>query len=124
VRALTALQEVLERDQDLMMRRAATNGLRLLQMPETIPVFSTMLADKQDDRFVRMSAAYGLAQLGEAQGVTGLMQIFDEAEQDGSGRFVAFRALTSLNDPAALPLMRQLAVSDADVSCGRHAVSG
>ena len=44
------------------------------------------------------------------------MQIFDEAEQDGSGRFVAFRALTSLNDPAALPLMRQLAVSDADVS--------
>ena len=116
VRALPALQEVLERDQDLMMRRAAANGLRLLQMPETIPVFSTMLADKQDDRFVRMSAAYGLAQLGEAQGVTGLMQIFDEAEQDGSGRFVAFRALTSLNDPAALPLMRQLAVSDADVS--------
>ena len=116
VRALPALQEVLERDQDLMMRRAAANGLRLLQMPETIPVFSTVLADKQDDRFVRMSAAYGLAQLGEAQGVTGLMQIFDEAEQDGSGRFVAFRALTSLNDPAALPLMRQLAVSDADVS--------
>jgi hypothetical protein len=116
VRALPALQEVLEREQDLMTRRAAANGLRLLQMPETIPVFSTVLADKQDDRFVRMSAAYGLAQLGEAQGVTGLMQIFDEAEQDGCGRFVAFRALTSLNDPAALPLMRQLTVSDADVS--------
>ena len=116
VRALPALQEVLERDQDLMTRRAAANGLRLLQMPETIPVFSTVLADKQDDRFVRMSAAYGLAQLGEAQGVTGLMQLFDEAEQDGRGRFVAFRALTSLNDPAALPLMRQLTVSDADVS--------
>jgi hypothetical protein len=44
------------------------------------------------------------------------MQIFDEAEQDGRGRFVAFRALTSLNDPVALPLMRQLAVSDAEVS--------
>jgi HEAT repeat protein len=73
VRALPALQEVLEREQDLMTRRAAANGLRLLQMPETIPVFSTVLADKQDDRFVRMSAAYGLAQLGEAQGVTGLM---------------------------------------------------
>jgi len=116
VRALPALQEVLERDQDLMMRRAAANGLRLLQMPETIPVFSTVLADQQDDHFVRMSAAYGLAQLGEAQGVTGLMQLFDEAEQDGRGRFVAFRALTSLNDPAALPLMRQLTVSDADVS--------
>ncbi len=116
VRALPALQEVLEREQDLMTRRAAANGLRLLQMPETIPVFSAVLADKQDDRFVRMSAAYGLAQLGEAQGVTGLMQIFDEAEQDGRGRFVAFRALTSLNDPAALPLMRQLTVSDADVS--------
>ena len=116
VRALPALQEVLERDQDLMMRRAAANGLRLLQTPETIPAFSTVLADKQDDRFVRMSAAYGLAQLGDTQGVTGLMQIFDEAEQDGRGRFVAFRALTSLNDPVALPLMRQLAVSDADVS--------
>ena len=34
----------------------------------------------------------------------------------GCWRFVAFRALTSLNDPAALPLMRQLTVSDADVS--------
>jgi len=44
------------------------------------------------------------------------MQIFDETEDDGRGRFVAFRALTSLNDPAALPLMRQLTVSDADVS--------
>jgi HEAT repeat protein len=116
VRALPALQEVLEREQDLMTRRAAANGLRLLQTPETIPVFSTVLADKQDDRFVRMSAAYGLAQLGEAQDVTELMQIFDEAEQDGRGRFVAFRVLTSLNDPAALPLMRQLTVSDADVS--------
>src|SRR5262245_5733085 len=116
VRALPTLQEVLEREQDLMTRRAAANSLRLLQMPETIPVFSAVLADNQDDRFVRMSAAYGLAQLGEAQGVTGLMQIFDEAEQDGRGRFVAFRALTSLNDPAALPLMRQLPVPDADVS--------
>src|SRR5262249_11389347 len=53
---------------------------------------------------------------GETQGVTGLMQLFDEAEQDGRGRVVAFRALMSLNDPAALPLMRQLTVSDADVS--------
>jgi HEAT repeat protein len=116
VRVLPALQEVLEREQDLMMRRAAAFGLRQMQAPETIPVLTTLLANPQDDRFVRMSAAYGLAQLGEAQGVTGLMQIFDEAEGDGRGRFLAFQALTSLNDPAALPLMRQLAVSDADVS--------
>src|SRR5207253_2427932 len=40
VRALPALQEVLNREEDLMMRCAAANGLRLLQMPETIPVFS------------------------------------------------------------------------------------
>ena len=50
-----------------------------------------------------MSAAYGLAQLGEAQGVTGLMQLFDEAEQDSRGRFVALRALTSLNDTLRSP---------------------
>ena len=34
----------------------------------------------------------------------------------GCWRLVAFRALTSLNDPAALLLIRQLTVSDADVS--------
>src|SRR5262249_49319821 len=74
VRALPALQEVMEREEDVMMRRAAAQGLRLLQLPETIPVLNSLLANPQDDRFVRLSASYGLAQLGEAQGVTGLMQ--------------------------------------------------
>lgn len=116
IRALPALQKVLEREQDLLMRRAAAYGMRLLQLPETIPVLSTLLANPQDDRFVRMSAAYGLAQLGDVQGIPGLLQLFDEAEQDGQGRMLAFRALMALNDPTALPLMRQLTVSDADVS--------
>lgn len=116
VRALPALQAVVEREEDLMMRRAASYGLRLLQLPETAPVLTSLLANQQDDRFVRLHAAYGLAQLGEAQGVAGLVQIFDEAESDGRGRVLAFRSLMSLNDPAALPLMRQLAVSDADAS--------
>ena len=116
VRALPALQEVLERDADLLMRRAAAQGLRLLQHPETIPVLATLLHNTQEDRFVRLSAAYGLAQLGDDQGVSGLAQIFDEAAEDGQGRMLAFRSLMALSDSAALPLMRQLTVSDADVS--------
>jgi len=116
IRALPALQDVLEREQDLVLRRAAAHGLRQLQSPETLPVLSNILANAQDDRLVRLSAAYGLAQLGEAQGTAGLIQIFQEAEQDGQGRFPAFRALMSLNDPATLPLMRQLAMSDVDVT--------
>ena len=60
-----------------------------------------------EDRFVRLSAAYGLAQLGKPHGVTGLVQIFDEATADGRGREVAFRTLASLNDERPLSFMRR-----------------
>ena len=84
-------------------------------MPETIPALQTILANVQEDRFVRMSAAYGLAQLGESQGVNGLEQIFTESEADGRGHSLAFRTLTSLNNAQSLPLMREIATSEYEL---------
>jgi HEAT repeats len=120
--ALPLLQNILENDPDVLLRRAAASALRRLDMPETIPAMQTLLANPEEDRFVRMSAAYGLAQLGKPQGVTGLEQIFDESNVDGRGRDMAFRALTSLNDPRSLPFMRQLVTSGADVSYRLQAI--
>ena len=122
LRAIPALQTVLEQESDIAMRRAAARGLRLLQAPEAIPALETLLANPQDDRFVRMSAAYGLAQLGDQRGVLGLVSLFDEAEVDGRGRSLAFQALTTLNDTAALPFMRSLATSQEDVSYRLRAI--
>ncbi len=51
-----------------------------------------------------------------------MLEIFAEAVDDGRARFRAFRALTSLNDAMAMPLMRQLAASDSDVSYRIRAV--
>ena len=65
---------------------------------------------------MRMSAAYGLARLGEEQGVSGLEQIFIESNADGRGHSRAFRALTSLNDARSLPLMREVATSETDLA--------
>ena len=115
-RALPLLQDVLDRDGDVLLRRTAAGALRRLESPDTIPVLNTLLANPTDDRFVRMSAAYGLAQMGQPQGVNGLMQIFDEANADGRGRDMAFRALNSLNDERSLPFMRQIAASGAEPS--------
>ena len=97
-------------------------ALRRLESPDTIPVLNTLLANPTDDRFVRMSAAYGLAQMGQPQGVNGLMQIFDEANADGRGRDMAFRALNSLNDERSLPFMRQVAASGGELSYRLQAI--
>lgn len=114
-RALPLLQELVENESDLLVRRAAARGLQLLQTPEAIPVMETIVENHQEDRFVRMSAAYGLAQFGEPKGTEILVQIFDEAAEDGRGRFLAFRALTSLNTVDTLPLMRRLITSNAEL---------
>ncbi len=121
-RALPVLQEVLERDSDVLVRRAAASGLRRLQTADSIPVMESLLADSREDRFVRMSAASGLAEMDRSQGVAGLMQIFEEAGGDSAGRSLAFRALASLNDERALPFMRRLASSDAEVSYRLRAI--
>ena len=121
-RALPLLQDVLDRDGDVLLRRTAAGALRRLESPDTIPVLNTLLANPTDDRFVRMSAAYGLAQMGQPQGVNGLMQIFDEANADGRGRDMAFRALNSLNDERSLPFMRQVAASGGELSYRLQAI--
>jgi HEAT repeat protein len=112
--SLAALQNVIEHDDDVLLRRAAASSLRQLQTPDSIPVMERVLANPSEDRFVRLSAAYGLAEAGQPQGVVGLAQIFAESTGDGRGRDLAFRALASLDDDRSLPFMRQLAGSDLE----------
>jgi hypothetical protein len=121
--ALPLLQDILDRDADVLLRRAAALGIRRLETPDTIPVMQALLANPAEDRFVRMSAALGLAQLGNPLGVTGLAQIFEESTVDGRGREMAFRALSSLNDERSLPFMRQLLTSGVEVSYRLQAIN-
>jgi HEAT repeat protein len=112
--ALPLFKDILEKEDDLLLRRAAAFGLRQLQTPDAVPMMERILGNAGEDRFVRMSAAYGLAQSGRAAGVNGLVQIFEESTADGRGREMAFRSLTSLNDERAVPFMRQLVTSQAE----------
>ena len=113
--ALPYLQGILENDTDVLLRRAAASAMRRLDSPDAAPLMQAIMANPNEDRFVRLSAAYGLAQQGNTNGIVGLEQIFNEAALDGRGRDMAFRALNSLNDDRALPFMRQLAMSNAEV---------
>ncbi len=112
--ALAPLRDVIEKEDDVLLRRAAASGLRQLQTAESIPVMERLLANPGEDRFIRMSAALGLAQAGRPQGVTGLAQIFEESTADGRGREMAFRSLASLQDDRPLPFMRQVVTSYAE----------
>ena len=112
--ALPLLRDVIERDNDVLLRRAAASGLRQLQTPDSIPVMERMLAQPGEDRFVRLSAAVGLAESGKPHGVTGLASIFEESTADGRGRELAFRALSNLKDERPLPFMRQVVASQAE----------
>ena len=112
--ALPLLRDIIERNDDVLLRRAAASGLRRLQTPESVPVMERMLLNPEEDRFVRLSAAHGLAESGRPLGVTGLAQIFEESTADGRGREMAFRALVSLNDERALPFMRQLVTAPVE----------
>ena len=112
--ALPVLRDIVDRDQDLLLRRAAAAALRQLQTPESIPVMERLLTQPGEDRFIRLSAAFGLAESGRPLGVTGLTQIFDESTADGRGREMAFRALVSLKDERPLPFMRQVLASPVE----------
>lgn len=112
--SLSLLKDVIEKDDDVLLRRAAAGGLRQLQTPESVPVMERILANPNEDRFVRLSMAYGLAEAGQAQGVNGLTQIFAESTADGRGRDMAFRALAALDDNRALPFMRQVLASQTE----------
>jgi HEAT repeat protein len=112
--ALPLLRDIIDRDEDLMLRRAAASGLRQLQTPESIPVMERLVVNPAEDRLVRLSAAYGLAESGRPLGVSALAQIFEEASADGRGRALAFRALTALDDERPLPFMRQVVTSHAE----------
>jgi HEAT repeat protein len=120
--SLPLLKDIIQNDDDVLLRRAAAVGLRQLQTPESIPVMEHILANAGDDRFVRLSAAYGLAESGRPLGVIGLTQIFQESAADGRGRDMAFRALTSLNDERPLPFMRQVVASEAEPSYRLRAI--
>jgi hypothetical protein len=112
--ALPLLKDVVEREQDLLLRRAAASGLRQLQTPDSVPVMERLLAQPTEDRFVRLSAAAGLADSGRPLGVAGLARIFDEAAADGRGRDMAFRALARLEDERPLPFMRQVLTANVE----------
>lgn len=112
--AVPLLRDVIERDDDLLLRRAAASGLRQIQTPDSMPVLERLLAQPSEDRFVRLSAAAGLAEFGKPNGVTGLVHIFEESTADGRGREMAFRALSNLKDDRPLAFMRQLANSQAE----------
>jgi hypothetical protein len=112
--SLPMLKDIVEKDDDLLLRRAAASGIRQLQTPESVPVMERILANPNEDRFVRLSAAYGLAEAGQAQGVAGLTQIFVESTADGRGRDMAFRALAALDDNRALPFMRSVVASQSE----------
>ena len=120
--ALPLLKDIVEKDNDLLLRRAAAYGMRQLQTPESLPVMERILAHPGEDRFVRLSAAAGLADAGRPQGVAGLTHIFDESNTDGRGREMAFRALSNLKDERPLPFMRQLATSQAEPSYRLQAI--
>jgi HEAT repeat protein len=120
--ALPLLQDVLDREGDVLLRRAAASGLRQLQTADAWPVMERLLTNPGEDRFVRLSAASGLAESGRSIGVTGLAQLFEESTVDGRGREMAFRALTSLNDARPLPFMRQVVASEAEPSYRLQAI--
>jgi HEAT repeat protein len=81
-----------------------------------------LLGNPSEDRFVRLSAAAGLAVSGRSAGVAGLTRIFEESTADGRGRDVAFRALASLKDERALPFMREIASSQVEPSYRLQAI--
>jgi hypothetical protein len=112
--AVPLLRDIIEKEDDVLLRRAAASGLRQIQTPDALPIMERLLANPGEDRFVRLSAAYGLAEQGQPTGVTALTKIFDEAAADGRGREMAFRALAALKDDRPLPFMRQVVASQVE----------
>jgi HEAT repeat protein len=108
------LRDILDKEDDVLLRRAAASGLRQIQTPDSVSVMERLLANPGEDRFVRLSAAAGLTELGQPAGVAGLTRIFDEATADGRGREMAFRALAALKDDRSVPFMRQVVTSQVE----------
>ncbi|MBI2206232.1 MAG: HEAT repeat domain-containing protein, partial [Candidatus Rokubacteria bacterium] len=112
--AVPLFRDILANDPDVLLRRSAAAAMRQIQTPETLPLMERLIGNPAEDRFVRLSAAKGLADSGRPLGVLGLTHIFEESTADGRGRDVAFRAIASLNDERPLPFMRQLVTAPVE----------
>lgn len=120
--AVPLFRDIIEKDPDLLLRRAAASALRQVQTPEAVPLMERLVVNPNEDRYVRLSAATGLANSGRPLGVLGLTHIFEESMADGRGRDAAFRALTSLNDERPLPFLRQLVTAQVEPSFRLRAI--
>src|SRR5262249_44469506 len=50
-RALPLLQDILDKDSDVLLRRAAASAMRRLETPDSIPTLEGLLANAGEDRF-------------------------------------------------------------------------
>ena len=120
--ALPALQSILANDEDVLLRRAAAAALRRMDMPETMPAMQALLAESAGGSLRPHERSLWAGPARKPAGDHGAELIFQEADADGRGRDMAFRALTSLNDQAALPFMRQLVTSNAELTYRLQAI--
>jgi len=101
--SLPLLKDIIQNDDDVLLRRAAAAGLRQLQTPESIPVMEHILANAGDDRFVRLSAAYGLAESGRPLASSGSRRSSRSPPPTGAPRHGLSRAdVAERRAPAAL----------------------
>jgi len=82
-----------------------------------------ILANAGDDRFVRLSAAYGLAEVGPARSASpARADLPGVRRRRGAAATWPFARLTSLNDERPLPFMRQVVASEAEPSYRLRAI--
>ncbi|HXX94479.1 MAG TPA: HEAT repeat domain-containing protein [Planctomycetota bacterium] len=105
--AAGALAETLQNDKDDMVRRMASHALAVLSVPEgELPLRGAATGDS--DWGVRVNSAYGLAKLGQEDGLKLLVDAYGASTTPGEYRLAILGGLADVAAPSTAPLFRQI----------------
>jgi HEAT repeat protein len=113
--SVDALAQALKNDDDDIVRRMASHALAVMATPSAeAPLRAATAEDK--DWGVRVNSAYGLAKLGNADGLKMLQDSYESADTPPEYRLAILGGLADVAAPATAPLFRKILADTKDAS--------
>ena len=111
--ALPALDTTLKSDPDLMVRRMASHAAALIGTDAAADVLRPAMAH-DEDWGVRVNSAYGLAKLGQQDGLDKLQQFYASTETPPEYSLAILGGLADVAAPTTGPLFRKILADTTD----------
>jgi hypothetical protein len=113
--ALPALIRSLQSDHDDMVRRMSSHAMATIGTDAALePLRAAMTGDKEWG--VRVNAAYGVAKLGQADGLKYLEEVWNSPKSPSDQKLAALGGLVHVASPSSAPVFRKILSESTDLT--------